>query len=49
MKTNVNSFYDLLAIAKRNGAHNIETRTIDSSKVIKKLIGKADKILIDAV
>ena len=34
--------------AKRNGAHNIETRTIDSTKVIKKLLGKADKILIDA-
>jgi len=34
--------------AKRNGAHNIETRHIDSNKVIKKLIGKADKVLIDA-
>ncbi|MCF6308753.1 MAG: methyltransferase domain-containing protein [Flavobacteriaceae bacterium] len=34
--------------AKRNGAHNIETRTIDSTKVIKKLLGKADKVLIDA-
>jgi len=34
--------------AKRDGAHNIETRTIDSTKVIKKLIGKADKVLIDA-
>ena len=34
--------------AKRDGAHNIETRVIDSTKVIKKLLGKADKILIDA-
>lgn len=34
--------------AKRDGAHNIETRTIDSTKVIKKLLGKADKVLIDA-
>ncbi|MCK0131425.1 methyltransferase domain-containing protein [Flavobacteriaceae bacterium F08102] len=34
--------------AKRNGAHNIETRTIDSTKVIKKLYGQADRVLIDA-
>jgi len=34
--------------ARRNGAHNIETRVIDSTKVIKKLIAKADKVLIDA-
>lgn len=34
--------------ARRNGAHNIETRLIDSTKVIKKLIGKGDKVLIDA-
>lgn len=34
--------------AKRNGAHNIETRVIDSTKVIKKLHGSADKVLIDA-
>jgi 16S rRNA (cytosine967-C5)-methyltransferase len=43
-----NKLKELKRRAKRNGAHNIETRTIDSSKVIKKLIGKADKILIDA-
>ncbi|WP_196886522.1 RsmB/NOP family class I SAM-dependent RNA methyltransferase [Aureivirga sp. CE67] len=34
--------------AKRSGAHNIETRVIDSTKVIKKLKGKADRVLIDA-
>ena len=34
--------------ARRNGAHNIETRLIDSNKVIKKLMGKADRLLIDA-
>jgi 16S rRNA (cytosine967-C5)-methyltransferase len=34
--------------ARRNGAHNIETRLIDSNKVIKKLHGKADRVLIDA-
>lgn len=34
--------------ARRNGAHNIETRVIDSTKVIKKLANKADKVLIDA-
>lgn len=34
--------------ARRNGAHNIETREIDSSKVYKKLYGSADRVLIDA-
>ncbi|RCS28251.1 RsmB/NOP family class I SAM-dependent RNA methyltransferase [Polaribacter sp. WD7] len=34
--------------AKRNKAHNIETRVIDSTKQIKKLHGKADRVLIDA-
>src|SRR5690554_32253 len=34
--------------ARRNDIFNIETRTIDSTKVIKKLIEKADKVLIDA-
>ncbi len=34
--------------AKRNAAHNIETRLIDSTKVIKKLHGTADRVLIDA-
>ncbi|MFK7000912.1 RsmB/NOP family class I SAM-dependent RNA methyltransferase [Flavobacterium oreochromis] len=34
--------------ARRNGVHNIETRVIESSKVIKKLHGTADRVLIDA-
>jgi 16S rRNA (cytosine967-C5)-methyltransferase len=34
--------------AKRDGAHNIEARTIEGTKTIKKLKGKADRVLIDA-
>ncbi len=34
--------------ARRNGAHNIEPREIDSTKVFKKLYGSADRVLIDA-
>ncbi|WP_299129089.1 RsmB/NOP family class I SAM-dependent RNA methyltransferase [uncultured Winogradskyella sp.] len=34
--------------ARRNGAHNIEMKVIDSTKPIKKLYGKADRLLIDA-
>jgi 16S rRNA (cytosine967-C5)-methyltransferase len=34
--------------AKRAGAHNIETRLIDTTKVIKKLHETADAVLIDA-
>lgn len=34
--------------AKRDGAHNIETRVIENTKSIKKLKGKADRVLIDA-
>ncbi|SDL88345.1 RsmB/NOP family class I SAM-dependent RNA methyltransferase [Kriegella aquimaris] len=34
--------------ARRNGAHNIEPREIDSTKVFKKLYGTADRVLIDA-
>lgn len=34
--------------ARRNGAHNIETRTVTSGKVIKKLRASADGVLIDA-
>lgn len=34
--------------AKRAGAHNIETRMIADQKVIKRLHGKADRLLIDA-
>lgn len=34
--------------AKRNGVFNIEYRIIDSTKIIKKLHEKADRVLIDA-
>ncbi|MEP3209583.1 MAG: class I SAM-dependent methyltransferase [Maribacter sp.] len=34
--------------ARRNGAHNIETREITSTKVFKKLYNTADRVLIDA-
>ncbi|MEM7187355.1 MAG: methyltransferase domain-containing protein [Bacteroidota bacterium] len=43
-----NKLAELKRRAKRAGAHNIETRLIESTKTIKKLIGKADKVLIDA-
>ncbi|MBT8324173.1 MAG: methyltransferase domain-containing protein [Winogradskyella sp.] len=34
--------------ARRNGVHNIEMKVLDSTKPIKKLYGKADRLLIDA-
>ncbi|MBM1107614.1 RsmB/NOP family class I SAM-dependent RNA methyltransferase [Aurantibacter crassamenti] len=34
--------------ARRDGAHNIDPREIDSTKVFKKLYGSADRVLIDA-
>ena len=34
--------------ARRNKAHNIDIRVIDSTKPIKKLYNKADRVLIDA-
>ncbi|MBT8187434.1 MAG: methyltransferase domain-containing protein [Croceitalea sp.] len=34
--------------ARRNGVHNVETRAIDSTKVIKKLHNSADRVLLDA-
>lgn len=43
-----NKLQELKRRARRNGIHNIETRLIDSTKVIKKLHGSADKVLIDA-
>ncbi len=43
-----NKLNELKRRAKRNGAHNIETRAIESTKVIKKLYDKADRVLIDA-
>lgn len=43
-----NKLHELKRRAKRDGAFNIETRAIESTKVIKKLYDKADKVLIDA-
>ncbi len=43
-----NKLKELKRRAKRNGAHNIETREITNSKVIKKLKNSADRVLIDA-
>ncbi|WP_127845083.1 RsmB/NOP family class I SAM-dependent RNA methyltransferase [Psychroflexus aestuariivivens] len=43
-----NKLKELKRRAKRAGAHNIETREIDSTKVIKKLHHSADRVLIDA-
>ena len=34
--------------SRRNGAHNIDLRVIESTKPIKKLKGKADRLLVDA-
>lgn len=34
--------------ARRNGVHNMDTKVIDSTKPIKKLYNKADRVLIDA-
>ena len=39
---------ELKARARRAGAFNIETRVIDSTKVIKRLYGHADRVIIDA-
>ena len=43
-----NKLQELKRRAKRNGAFNIETRPIESTKIIKKLYDKADRVLIDA-
>lgn len=43
-----NKLHELKRRAKRNGAFNIETRPIESTKVVKKLYDKADRVLIDA-
>ena len=34
--------------ARRNGVHNIDLKVLDSTKPIKKLFNKADRVLIDA-
>ena len=43
-----NKLNELKRRAKRNGAFNIETRAIETTKVIKKLYDTADRVLIDA-
>lgn len=43
-----NKLKELKRRAKRDGAHNVETRVISSSKVYKKLYASADRVLIDA-
>ncbi len=43
-----NKLKELKRRARRAGAHNIEPRVIESTKDIKKLYGKADRVLIDA-
>ncbi|MBT8258288.1 MAG: RsmB/NOP family class I SAM-dependent RNA methyltransferase, partial [Bacteroidia bacterium] len=43
-----NKLQNLKRRARRNGVHNVETRLIESEKTIKKLIDKADRVLIDA-
>jgi 16S rRNA (cytosine967-C5)-methyltransferase len=43
-----NKLNELKRRGRRAGAHNIETRLVDSSKVIKKLHDKMDRLLIDA-
>ncbi|MBT0608889.1 RsmB/NOP family class I SAM-dependent RNA methyltransferase [Aequorivita echinoideorum] len=43
-----NKLNELKRRARRNDIFNIETRVIESTKVIKKLADKADKVLIDA-
>ncbi|GAA0871893.1 class I SAM-dependent methyltransferase [Gangjinia marincola] len=43
-----NKLNELKRRARRAGAHNIETRLIDSTKTVKKLHSKADRLLIDA-
>ena len=40
--------HELKRRARRAGAHNITTRHIKSNKVVKKLNGRADRVLIDA-
>ena len=43
-----NKLKELKRRAKRDGAHNVETRVIVNSKVYKKLYASADRVLIDA-
>lgn len=47
MDVEARKLQELKKRAKRNGAHNIEIRLIESSKTIKRLKGKADRLLLD--
>ena len=47
MDVEARKLHELKKRAKRNGAHNVETRHIDSSKVIKRLKENADRLLLD--
>ncbi len=47
MDVEARKLLELKKRAKRNGAHNIETRPIESSKSIKRLKGMADRLLLD--
>jgi len=47
MDTEAWKLVELKKRAKRNGAHNIEQRHIETSKVIKRLRGKGDRLLLD--
>jgi len=47
MDTEAWKLMELKKRARRNSAHNIETRLIENSKVIKRLAGKADRVLLD--
>ena len=48
MDTSSAKLRELKKRAKRNGVHNIVIKPIDSKKPIKRLYGKADRVLIDA-
>ena len=47
MDTEGRKLEELRKRARRNGAHIIETRTIDTSKVVKRLHDSADRLLLD--
>jgi len=48
MDIHAHKLAELKKRAKRDGAHNIETRPIEGTKTIKKLKGKIDRVLLDA-
>lgn len=47
MDTEAWKLQELKKRAKRNGVQNVETRPIENSKTIKRLEGKADRLLLD--